>query len=244
MDAIYLSPHLDDVVFSCGGQIHRFVAAGQEVLVFTMTAGDPDPGMLSPCARELHRKWTLDDGGAVGRRREEDRAACAVLGAESLHGDALDALYRVDPATGRPFYPSLEAIRSRPADADRVVDAWCERLRELPSAPRVIAPLGAGRHVDHLFLRRAAERVFERLEYYEDYPYSRSWWLLRKARGWRGGWRERVWELGGEDLDAKCRAMERYASQFPSAFADVDDLRRQVLDAAEWRGGERLWVRG
>lgn len=40
VDAIHLSPHLDDVVLSCGGQIAARCGRGESVLVVTLAAGD------------------------------------------------------------------------------------------------------------------------------------------------------------------------------------------------------------
>lgn len=241
-DAIYLSPHLDDAVLSCGGQIHRFVAAGQRVLIVTVAAGDPAEGDLSPLARDLHRQWGLAAEG-MALRREEDRSACRVLGAECLHGDALDALYRRHPETGKPFYPSLKSLFAPPDPGDRErVREWVTRLERLPPAARVCAPLGAGRHVDHLLARWAAEGVWgRRLEYYEDYPYARSFWVLRKAVGVRPRWRTRVWPLGPESMAAKCRAIACYRSQLGSAFKDEEEMKRQVVKFSRRVGGERLW---
>ena len=223
------------------------MSAGRHVLVVTVTAGTPDPEALSPAARRLHAQWGLADGDVVALRREEDRAACAELGADVIHWDELDAIYRRDPATGQPFYPTVGAVFGPPAAGDRGrVAAWAQRLRDLPAA-RVVGPFGIGRHVDHVLLRQAAGQVFgPRLELYEDYPYARSWWTRRKGlwRGgwppWRGpaGWRSRPLRPEGPALAAKLRALERYSSQLGSVFAGSADLRRQV-----GRFTERLWFR-
>lgn len=251
-DAYYLSPHLDDAVLSCGGQLHDLVRAGQRLLVVTAMAGDA-PLELSPLAEDLHRTWTPHfDSGAVGThevmaaRRREDVAACRKLGVDFLHLALPDALYRRHPSTGAPLYPTLASLfgRPRPED-DALADELAERLASLPPAERVVAPLGAGRHVDHLLVRRAAERAFGAgsVELYEDYPYARKRWVLVKALGppWR--WRSRVHALGKSALTAKCRAIACYGSQLTAAFADRTDMERQVRSFAARVGGERLWRR-
>ncbi|MFO7679411.1 MAG: hypothetical protein R6X34_05120, partial [Chloroflexota bacterium] len=49
------------------------------------------------------------------------------------------------------------------------------QMAALPTAGRVVAPLGVGRHADHLITRRAAELCFgAALWYYEDFPYVRE----------------------------------------------------------------------
>ena len=80
MTWIYLSPHLDDAAFSCGGLIWEQVKAGETVEVWTICAGEPPEGELPPFARSLHDRWGTG-GQTVARRRAEDQAACEVLGA-------------------------------------------------------------------------------------------------------------------------------------------------------------------
>src|SRR3954449_7408206 len=99
-DWIYLSPHLDDAALSCGGQIFAASQGGERVLIVTITAGNP-VGSVSSYAASLHSRWELVD--ATEARRQEDLAACAILGAESLHWAVPDCIYRVD-AQGNPFY--------------------------------------------------------------------------------------------------------------------------------------------
>ena len=75
-DQIYLSPHLDDVVFSCGGAVARGVQAGQRVLVVTVCSKPPLSGTrLSAFAEALHRKWGLRPEECVSARLKEDAAA-------------------------------------------------------------------------------------------------------------------------------------------------------------------------
>ena len=252
-DGLYLSPHLDDAVLSCGGQIHHLASLGQRIQIVSVMAAPAPSAKLSPAARQLHEVSELDDGDAVATRRREDEAACAAVDAEALHLDALDALYRRHPETGEPFYTSFKALFKPPHPADESsVDTLVERLAALPEAKRVCAPLGVGGHVDHVFVRRAAERVFgrRRLEYYEDYPYAHKRRALLKVLGrallWdgAGGWQSRIWLLNHEDMEAKCRAISCYASQIGGLFGDEETMEDRVWSFANRVGGERLWWTG
>ena len=64
-DYIYLSPHLDDAVLSCAGQICQFVQAGRSVLIITIMAGDAPAADLSPFARSLHERWEVASGAVA-----------------------------------------------------------------------------------------------------------------------------------------------------------------------------------
>lgn len=252
--AIYLSPHLDDAVLSCGGQIHELARAGRRVAIVTFAAGEPPPGELSPLALELHRRWGLGED-AVAVRRREDREACRTLGAEPKQWEFADALYRRDPATGRPLYDSMRELFAAPHPRDGLlVEELAGRLGRLAAAGRVVAPLAAGGHVDHVLCRRAAEAAFGAgLLYYEDFPYSRRRRTVRRALGGRAlagralGERRR-WEpltqpLGEAAIEARCRAIACYGSQLGTAFSDLEQMRRQVRRHARRVGGERLWRR-
>jgi LmbE family N-acetylglucosaminyl deacetylase len=44
---IYLSPHFDDAVLSCGGLIFEQARQGIPIEIWTIFAGNPPPGPLS-----------------------------------------------------------------------------------------------------------------------------------------------------------------------------------------------------
>jgi len=255
-DAIYLSPHLDDAALSCGGQIYRFTRSGQRVLVVTFMTGAPE-GELSPAAVELHGRWGFppEEGVApvLEARRREDEEACRTLGAEHVHAGFIDALYRRRPESGEPFYPTVASLFAEPVpeDEEAQVETIAAAVEALPRATRVCAPFGIGHHVDHVLVRRAAERVIGRdLEYYEDYPYAHSFKARWKAFGWQTPpaadgtplrREKRTWTLGRNAIEAKCRAVRRYSSQIGALFQDEDDMEHKVRVYARRVGGERVW---
>ena len=71
---IFLSPHFDDAVYSCGGTIGVQVSAGLRPLVITVFGGAPaSPVEFSPFAAEIHRTmgFRQDAQAAVAARRRE-----------------------------------------------------------------------------------------------------------------------------------------------------------------------------
>lgn len=242
-DALYLSPHLDDAALSCGGQIAQATRSAARVLVVTVMAGDPPAEAASDYVASLHERWQLGRDAAA-RRRAEDRAACALLRAEAIHLDVPDCIYRLDPATGAPLYLSDADIFGdiHPAETP-LVARIADRLRGLPPALAVYAPLTAGHHVDHLLVRAAAEAVWgEALCYYEDYPYVQQPGRLDAALA-GGGWRATVLPVDDGALDAKCAAIGAFRSQLSTFFVDRGDLEAQVKGYAARVGGERVWRR-
>jgi LmbE family N-acetylglucosaminyl deacetylase len=251
-DAVYLSPHLDDAVLSCGGQIRALTAAGKSVLVVTVAAADePQPAeRLSPLARSLHRAWKLDRPprkkdaarGVVARRRAEDREACRILGAETLHWSFPEAIYRSDPDSGEPRFKRLGELFEPLTPGDRPsVHEVAELLAGLPVHRELYAPLGVGGHVDHRIVRRAAEQRFgSSLLYYEELPYARRRRDVRKViRG--ASWRGRVVPVSPEALEAKVEAVAAYRSQVKPLFGGRLRMRYRVRRDVQRAGGERLW---
>lgn len=242
-DFIYLSPHLDDAALSCGGQIAKCSAEGQHVLIVTLTAGDPPTGAESHYIQELHSRWELEQD-AVAARRAEDIAACKILGAEWLHWDIPDCIYRFHPQTGEPLYQSNDDIFGdvHPAEAG-LVQSLVEKMRNLPQAGQVIAPLTVGHHVDHLLTRSAAEQVWGRdLAYYEDYPYAQKVGVIEeivKSEGFN--WAAQTIALADAELQQKINAIAAFKSQLSTFWKSREDLERQVSGFAQQRDGEKIW---
>jgi LmbE family N-acetylglucosaminyl deacetylase len=251
---IYLSPHLDDAVLSCGGRIHQQSQRGERVSVITLCAGDPPQAALSPFAQALHLRWnTPREAAAI--RRAEDRAALGLLGAEPVHWDVPDCIYRADPQTGAFLYASEAALfgvwqAAEHPLAQRLAADIARHVHAHPDS-RLYVPLGIGNHVDHQLTRRAAEATGLPLIYYEDYPYAArepytALWAGR-ARAADGRALRPEWAaLDEADLAAKCRAVAAYVSQLSSFWASEAAMHAALRSFAEQVGGgplaERLWA--
>ncbi len=240
-DRIYLSPHLDDAVFSCGGRMHLEAAEGLSVLVATVATA-PEPARLSRYAARFHRRGGLGDD-AMARRREEDREAARRLGAEAAHLGLPDAMYRVDTVGGRALYPRVTALLGRPRSGDPMRPLLGRALDELPDSELLLLPFAIGGHVDHRLTRGIAETVCAGREvaYWEDFPYRTRPLLPGPRPG--PGWLSEVVELSDEAIEARCRAMAAYDSQVKTIFGGEARMRRRVERSVRKVGGERYWRR-
>ena len=247
-DHIYLSPHLDDVVLSCGGLIRKRTLAGERVLVVTLFAGIPSYEHLSAFARFLHLLWGRHPD-PMGYRRQEDRAAVSHLGAVPLHLDFLEAIYRAPP---RFLYRSNRALFGaiHPKDEELHVEltSAIAEVAGQQGKPLLYAPLAVGHHVDHQIARRAADFLRRReypVTYYEDFPYVEEEEALLLALGDREEWSPTL-EGIVNTIEEKIEAIALYGSQIFMLFRGKEMMERRVrayaASLAPERGPcERYW---
>jgi LmbE family N-acetylglucosaminyl deacetylase len=185
--AVIMSPHLDDAVLSCGALLAHLARRCPVTVVTVFTAAAPPPWSLS-ARRQLRVLGVADAEDFFEQRRAEDSKVLAEIGAEVVHLGLRDALFRrVGEAAGgppcpgrRPAYPTFrfDAARGRIARTDAGLPAEvAARVGEVvgEAGARVLfAPLGIGRHVDHLITRRAAQHLGLGTVYYSDFPYSET----------------------------------------------------------------------
>lgn len=147
----YLSPHADDVAWSCAGSLATDVADGKKVTLVT--------AFLS--------------GQQASLRRREDERAAEILGCSYLCLELPDAPERPEirgaldlfMPFGQPHLGITNEVETR-------------LLRHIKAPATLIAPLAVGGHIDHRIVHEAARSLAYhlgrdlRLAYYEDLPYS------------------------------------------------------------------------
>jgi LmbE family N-acetylglucosaminyl deacetylase len=242
LDALFLSPHLDDATLSAGGHIWQLAQSGKQVLVVTIMAGNPPTEGLSEFAQQLHRRWQLPAHQVAASRRAEDIAACSRLCCRFEHWHYLDAIYRLDNQ-GDFLYPTWPDVIGplHPAD-DRLIDDLLRQLSQLPAFDQLYAPLAVGNHVDHQLVRRVAEKMRPHAAiYYEDFPYALQPLALAQAIPDETLWSADVVPLSQTALLAKFDAISAYVSQLSSWFKDRADLEHIVGQFTQKQGGERFW---
>ena len=171
---LFLSPHPDDAVLSCGGLIHQLTQKGEPVTILTVMAGDPpDPLPDTPLVRELHQRWKIGEN-PVAVRRQEDEAAARVLGARVEFLSIPDCIYRTAGGVG--LYPVGDDDLFGDIHPDDPARALLLQtpMPHSSDAGRIYVPLGVGNHVDHqLVVAWALEKLGGALDtvfFYEDYP--------------------------------------------------------------------------
>ncbi|WP_235036097.1 PIG-L deacetylase family protein [Arthrobacter sp. 18067] len=187
---LFLSPHLDDAVLSCGALIEA-QAQGREVIVATLFT-EASPGPHTRAAKSFMSQCAVKDAGHLfAARQAEDRSVLEDMGVQSIHMGAVDALFRRrrTPRFGSTAWDRLlpemthryptyrfDIALGRIARGDQGLIGQLRTdvaaLMGLTGAELLFCPVGVGKHVDHLITREAGIAHPENLVLYSDFPYD------------------------------------------------------------------------
>jgi LmbE family N-acetylglucosaminyl deacetylase len=194
---VVVSPHSDDGVLSLGASMARWARSRRQVELLTVFALDPDSSAETGGWDE--RAGFRTEGEAALARREEDRRACAVLGAAPR------------------WLPFGSVDFDRHGDED---DVWRAVRDGVDGAELVLVPGEPLTHPDHAWLH---ELLVDRLPsdivgLYAEQPYTSR----QGARPFAPA------PLGARDRIAKWRAIREYRSQL-TLLALQGSMRRARL---------------
>ncbi len=165
---VYLSPHMDDAVLSCGGRIAMQVSRQERVLVVTAFSGGDNEGKpagkLSIPIRDLQS------------RRKEDEIALGRLGADFIWLGYPDGIFGRSLPLLR--YGLHLRARDRYATSIAALRTDLEKICQATSCRNLSIPLGIGQHIDHHLafltgagLNRNPPPPFS-VSFYEEIPYA------------------------------------------------------------------------
>lgn len=177
---LFLSPHLDDAILSCGAYIYKLVQKNYKVIIATVFSGSIESKYLSPAARRFNRACKLGDD-AMHVRRLEDENVSRFIKAQCIHLNLHECLYRRNKYGQHIYLRDYDIfntdINIEKDTINKVILTLSNRFK-LTDFERIYIPLGIGRHVDHLILRQAVETLctqilgnIKKINYYEDIPY-------------------------------------------------------------------------
>jgi LmbE family N-acetylglucosaminyl deacetylase len=214
---VVLSPHFDDAAMGAGQMLLRHGSA--QTAVITVLGGRPPAYPDPPSPWDALGGFRAGDD-VVGVRREEDRAAMEVLGADPVWLDFPDHQYLAPADRPRPeeVAPTLEAAIAAQAPA------------------AVFVPMGLA-NPDHVMTHEAALIVrLRRPEWawfaYEDHGYKHLPGMLawRVSKLFRSGlWPTPALVPVATDTEVKRKAIWCYASQIPPL--EQDHALTERLDA-------------
>jgi LmbE family N-acetylglucosaminyl deacetylase len=167
--ALFISPHLDDVAFSCAGTLAALKSRGWRVVLATVfTRSVPNPtGFALACQTD---KGLAPEVDYMAVRRDEDLAFAGTPGI------GVDAVHWLDlPEAPHRGYSSPASLfaGSRPGD-----DIWRDvmvltgELADALDPDLLFAPQALGNHIDHRQIVRAIASLGRPALWYRDLPYA------------------------------------------------------------------------
>ena len=232
--ALFISPHLDDVAFSCGGTFGALAQAGWRCVmltVFTRSVAAPT-GFALACQTDKGFGPEVD---YLAMRRREDILASQRLSASSVRWMDL-------PEAPHRGYHSPTALFADVLPTDEVGQALAPLLEaELAAtAPQLVfAPQGLGLHVDHRQVMRAVQAVVPPTTpvlWYRDTPYIIRQPDAQPAPELPVSLTEVAFPLTAAVLATKIAASQAYVSQTGFQFGGLEPVRAKLTLLADAEG--------
>lgn len=186
----FISPHLDDAVFSTANVISHLIKNGVKVTVINVfTKPSPKPYTLS-VRRFLSVCGYVNADELFIDRIAEDEKVLKEIGVDVINLGFVDALWRrkSNSIVSKLFakyipesdyvYPvyRLSIALGRIAKADSpLIGNVQDKLKSViknPNISYVFCPIAIGKHVDHIIVRDLCNKTFDNVIYWADYPYS------------------------------------------------------------------------
>lgn len=237
---IFLSPHFDDIVLSCGGIVDSLKDKGCEIEIWTIFAGKPKNNTLTPFAQSLHERWELGLE-AVDTRKQEDIAACSVLKAKYRHFDFPDCIYRTDIAS-RPLVNEEEDLyQAIPDHQEFLVESVFSIINKIPHEAKIVSPISIGNHIDHRIVRAAINKLSNKsIYFYPDYPYNIK--SNKSLDAWfEPNWVERDFILSPKNIKNWIDSIAKHQSQISTFWKNRTIMEAKIQAYAAAGGGKSLW---
>ena len=220
--ALFISPHLDDVAFSCGGALIELARQNWETALLTVfTRSVPNPSNFA-LACQLDKNLSAEVDYMKLRRAEDLAFANLASVSKIVHLDLPEA-----PNRGYNSAPELFAgIKT----GDEIWLAAAEQLKQY-KADAVFAPQGIGNHVDHLQTIKAVLHLNLKtpIFWYKDTPYAIHFPDSRPADLLPTNLLETAFDVSGSILK-KVEACCAYATQIGFQFGGAEKLKTDLLE--------------
>jgi len=228
---IFVSPHLDDALFSAGSLMLALQSRVRlEVITLCTTASDPVTLSAKEFLKQSH--YTRIDE-MFEDRRSEDKRIFDELQIPFRHAGFSDALCRkiANPSWSTALLGKLlpEFLHVYPTYRFHIAkgkvslrdQAHCETmalylksiLTEEPD-PILFCPIGTGGHVDHLIAKAACEKSNAQIVYWNDFPYSQHFPLNHNFIEEN----ELNTFVFPVELETKTQLLKKYRTQFNAVF--------------------------
>lgn len=219
---LFISPHFDDAVLSCGALIHKLVQNNNNVTILTVFGGKSNQTQYSKIAQKIHLSWKIQNPDQIiAIRQKEDIEALKTLGANAIHIDIPDCIYRTNNDGSFLYdYDNFDLILSYKVDAKDIkiyqIQSILKNNVNLNNYSVIYAPLGAGGHIDHILSRYLGESLFKlgkKVIFYADFYAIHKMELTKSLLLSNIHFSEFHKKLKEENIQAHILAVKKYTSQ-------------------------------
>lgn len=222
--ALFVSPHLDDAVFSCGGTMAKMAAEGWRTIlctVFTKSVTNPQ-GFALQCQLDKNLGPEVD---YMKLRRVEDAAAARILNvSKTVHLNFPEAPHR-----GYDFAPELFAGVKSGDEVWKNIAEQLALLDEIHEPEIVFAPQGLGNHCDHL---QTIDAVLESCKQEKIYWYYDTPYVIRQPEAQKYRRLSQLLEQKSQNISSflkiKIEACAAYSSQINFQFGGHIKLKKML----------------
>ena len=230
---VFLGPHFDDCVLSCGELIDKFADQGDDVCAITFFTGYPDEKDLSEAAKQFHSNCFLDHK-SMDFRSNEDITALNWLNCKHKHLGYYECLYRKNDKDEF-LYPNLKEIYHLEHKDKELIKDISKRIEvEVADADVIFAPMGLGLHADHIILHRAAVMALKKIKkpiyFYEEVPYVCYYYKSRKKSNWGKNMESSLIKVSDKNWQRKLNAIKFYRSQLHILWRNEIQRLKQLED--------------
>ena len=214
MKNIFISPHFDDAIGSCGGLIQSL----DNVLICTIFTRQYKED-ISQVAKDLHNDWKLKN--AVKSRKKENKKACKILKLKSKNLNFLEFIYRKN-STGF-ICKSFDSLFGK----DYVYENGLENQllqkikKKFSEENQFYFPMSMGSHVDHVLLHNVGLKLKDegyKVKFYQDFSYQFDQ-KVENFKVEKHYFNETV-------LNKKIKACMCYVSQMPDLFGNNENAKK------------------
>jgi len=240
---IFISPHFDDVVLSCGGMIASF-AGKESVLVVTIFTGAGE-GKLSRYGKKYIQFCGFKNSRQYFKtRKKEEKKAATILKYETKWLGFPEALFRYKerPVFPRFFYNNKKKLLGKINKDEEILPALEKKVKNIINSyhqkiKKVYFPLGVGGHVDHRLLNQIGQGVVrrsqlkkEKVYFYEDFPYLLTVNRKEMIDSFQKKKMKRVKiYLNKKSLKLKQQSILVYSSQIKPLFKTEKNFEKQFI---------------
>lgn len=154
---IFLSPHLDDMIYSSAITIRKLIDRHCDITNFNFFTRSSWNAANNDCSIEENSN----------ERLAEEQKMSQILGFKTLSMGLDDSSVR-----GLDAFSELTQ-ECDPVELNKISEKFVKSLH-ISEYDFAFVPLAVGKHIDHKYVRETAERLFpqNRIIYYEDMPYA------------------------------------------------------------------------